>query len=165
MIFFDLKAKDVDQTNLTTRFSVFQLLVGMVVAAVFCVALFNENEWWRATLGTVTSAMILNSLLAAIFAKGKKRAFALSFFAGAGFCPLMAYTYVASLPFLITRKLMLWINEFTSSPLSQENFYVVASIFWIQVTCWISGYIGLAWYNSSESSKSPALSEVTCSNE
>ncbi len=67
------------------RFSVLHLIVGTAIAAVYCAALFNETPWWRATLGTITLAMLLNSALAAIYATGLRRVFAVGFLIGAIF--------------------------------------------------------------------------------
>jgi hypothetical protein len=129
-----------------TRFSVLQLMFATVVIAVFSVALFNDNQWWRATLGTITMAMILNSLLAAIFTKGERWAFSLSYFVGALFFALGVYTYVVSLPYLLTLKALEFVKAYASSPPSDENFLIVAVIFWIQVTCYSSGIVGRKWY-------------------
>ncbi len=128
------------------RFSVLQLMLATVVIAVFSVALFNDNQWWRATLGTITMAMILNSLLAAIFTKGERWAFSLSYFLGALFVMFGAYTYVASLPYLLTMKSLEFVKAYASSPPDDENFLIVAVIFWIQVTCYSSGMVGRTWY-------------------
>ncbi len=130
----------------TTRFSVFQLMLATVVFAVFSVALFNDNQWWRATLGTVTMAMILNALLASIFTKGERWAFSLSYFVGALFFTLGIYTYVVSLPYLLTVKAYELVKAYASNPPNEENFMIVATIFWIQVTCYSSGIVGRIWY-------------------
>ena len=129
-----------------TRFSVLQLMVATVVIAVFSVALFNDNEWWRATLGTITMAMILNALLASIFTKGERWAFSLSYFVGAVFFTFGVYTYAASLPYLLTVKAYELVKAYASSPPNNENFLIVAVIFWIQITCYSSGIVGRAWY-------------------
>jgi hypothetical protein len=136
-----------------TRFSVLQLMVATVVIAVFSVALFNDNEWWRATLGTVTTAMILNALLAAIFTKGERWAFSLSYFVGAVFFAFGVYTYVASLPYLLTVKAYELVKAYASSPPNEENFMIVAIIFWIQITCYSSGIVGRAWYRKTLAEK------------
>ena len=128
------------------RFSVLQLMFATVVIAVFSVALFNDNQWWRATLGTITMAMILNALLAAIFTKGERWAFSLSYFVGALFFLLGIYTYVASLPYLLTLKALEFVKAYASSPPEDENFLIVAGIFWLQVTCYSSGLVGRVWY-------------------
>ena len=128
------------------RFSVLQLMVATVVIAIFCVALFNDNEWWRATLGTITMAMILNALLAAIFTHGERWAFSLSYFVGALFFSLGLYTYVASLPYLLTLKALELVKAYASSPPKDQNFLIVASIFWLQVTCYSSAIVGRTWY-------------------
>lgn len=127
-------------------FGVLHLLVAISVLAVFSAALFHENEWWRAILGTSTSMLILNSIFASIFARGEQRAFALSYFIGAVFCPIMAYSYMVSLPFLITQKLEEFIQNLTAGEFNTQNFYTIALLFWINVTCITSGYMGRAWY-------------------
>jgi hypothetical protein len=132
----------------TTRFSIIHMMIGMAIIAVFCAALFNESRWWRATLGTVTSGMILNSLLAAIFSVGERRAFSLSYFVGALFFVMGIYTYVASLPYLITISLMEWIGDYAGP--RRENFLVVSSLFWLQVTCIGSAFIGRLWYRRNQ---------------
>lgn len=136
-----------------TRFSVLQLMAATVVIAVFSVALFNDNEWWRATLGTITTAMILNALLAAIFTKGERWAFSLSYFVGAVFFTVGAYTYVASLPFLLTVKAYEFVEAYASSPPNEQNFMIVAVIFWIQITCYASGIVGRSWYRKTLAEK------------
>ncbi len=128
------------------RFSIFQMMAGTVIVAVFCAALFNENQWWRATLGTITMGMILNALLAAIFSNGERRAFSLSYFVGAVFFLPGLYTYAASLPYLLTITLMDLIGGYTSSGPKRENFLIVAGIFWMQITCLSSAMIGRVWY-------------------
>lgn len=145
-----------------TRFSLSNLMVATVFFAVFSVALFNDNEWVRATLGTVTMAMILNSLLAAIFTHGPRRAFSLSYFVGAVFFTIGLYTYVASLPYLLTMKAFEFVEAYASKPPNQENFLIVASIFWIQVTCYSSGIVGRSWYRrtlAENSTNGPQLNE------
>jgi hypothetical protein len=127
-----------------------------VVAAVFCAALFTDNAWWRATLGTVTMAMILNALLAAIFTKGERWAFSLSYFVGALFFTIGIYTYVASLPYMLTVKAYELVQAFASNPPNEQNFMIVATIFWIQVTCYSSGIVGRVWYRRTASAKEPA---------
>jgi len=139
-----------------TRFSVLQLMAATVVIAVFSVALFNDNQWWRATLGTITMAMILNSLLAAISTKGERWAFSLSYFVGALFVTLGAYTYVASLPYLLTMKALELVKAYASSPPNDQNFQIVAVIFWLQVTCYSSGIVGRAWYRRTLAEKTNA---------
>jgi hypothetical protein len=129
-----------------TRFSVLQLMVATVVIAIFSVALFNDNQWWRATLVTITMAMILNSLLASIFTKGERWAFSLSYFVGAVFFALGVYTYAVSLPYLLTIKAYEFVKAYASSPPNNENFMIVACVFWIQSTCYSSGVVGRVWY-------------------
>ena len=109
-----------------------------VIIAVWSVALFNDNQWWRATLGTITMAMILNALLAAIFTQGERWAFSLSYFVGALFFSLGVYTYIASLPYLLTLKALELVKAYASSPPKDENFLIVAAIFWLQITCYSS---------------------------
>ncbi len=143
-----------------TRFSVKQLMVATVVIAVFSVALFNDNEWWRATLGTITMAMILNSLLAAIFTKGERWAFSLGYFVGAIFFTFGVYTYPASLPYLLTVKANEFVKAYASSPPSEENFMIVALIFWVQVTCYSSGIAGRFWYRRTLAEKTARLADT-----
>jgi hypothetical protein len=140
-----------------TRFSVLQLMAATVVTAVFSVALFSDNQWWRATMGTITMAMILNALLAAIFTKGERWAFSLSYFVGALFFPISVYTYVVSLPYLLTIKAYEIVKAYASSPPNEENFLIVATIFWIQVTCYTSGIVGRGWYRRTLAEKATAV--------
>ena len=140
-----------------TRFSILQLMAAMIVLAMFFVALFNNNEWWRATLGTITMGMILNSMLAAIFARGERRAVSLSYFLGAIFFLLGIYSYIASLPYLLTLRLFEFLEANSATPPDSENFYIVAGIFWLQFTCWLSALIGRRWYR-----RTLAESAVNC---
>jgi len=115
-------------------------MLAAVVVAIFCEALFNNNQWWRATLITITTGMILNSLLAAIFTNGERRAFSLSYFVGAIFFALGVQTYVVSLPYLLTVEVAVealeWYKAYAPNPPDEENFSIVATIFWLQVTCY-----------------------------
>ena len=140
----------------STRFSVLQLMFATVIIAVWSVALFNDNQWWRATLGTITMAMILNALLAAIFTQGERWAFSLSYFVGALFFSLGVYTYVATLPYLLTLKALELVKSYASSPPKDENFLIVAAIFWLQITCYSSGIVGRAWYRRTLTEKAKA---------
>jgi hypothetical protein len=126
-----------------------------VVSALFCVALFNDNEWWRATLGTITTAMILNALLAGVFLRGERQAYSLSYFLGAVFFATGIYTYAISLPYLITVKVLELSKALATHPPSEENFFVVATIFWLQVTCFSSAYLGRLWYRRRLESLAP----------
>lgn len=128
------------------RFSVLNLMAVTVVTALFCVALFNDNQWWRATLGTITTAMILNALLAGVFMRGERQAYSLSYFIGAVFFATGVYTYSISLPYLLTVKVLELSKAFASHPPSDDNYYIVAAIFWLQVTCFSSAYLGRLWY-------------------
>lgn len=141
---------------LRRSFSISNIMFAMVVAAIFSAALFQESPWWRATLGTITLAMILNGMLAGIFARGERRVFGLSFFLGAVFFAPSCYTFQASLPFMITSKLLEIARVYTARPINTENFYIVAVIFWLQLTCFAAGFAGLYWHRSSK--KSDALS-------
>lgn len=134
------------------RFSVLQLMLVTVITALFSVALFTDNQWWRATLGTITTAMILNSLLAAIFTRGERRAFSLSYFVGSVFFAIGVYTYMVSLPYLLTIKALELVKAYATNPPSDENFLIVATIFWIHVTCYSSGLAGRAWYRHTQTS-------------
>ncbi len=131
------------------RFSVLHLIVGTAIAAVYCAALFNESPWWRATLGTITLAMLLNSALAAIYATGLKRVFAVGFLIGAIFFVLGIYSSIAeaSLPVLLTTKLLEWLQAL-SIRIQEKNYLLVASIFWLQATCLASGYAAIWWHKS-----------------
>ncbi len=132
------------------RFSVSQLLVATSVVALICESLFNNNQWWSATLGTITMGMILNSLLTAIFTKGERWAFSLSYFVGALFFSLGLYTYVASLPYLLTLKAMEMAKTYAPNPPDENNFLIVAAIFWLQLTCYSAGIVGRMWYRRTQ---------------
>jgi uncharacterized membrane protein len=132
-----------------TRFSILHLLFGMSVVALFVASLLNQSPWYRATLGTLTSGMILNAILASLFTTGERRALALSYFIGAIFFGAGMYTYVVSLPYLLTVEFLPWLSSFSSVPIDEENYLIVAAIFWLQVTCMASAIIGRAWYRNS----------------
>jgi hypothetical protein len=138
------------------RYSILQLMLGMIIVAVLCASLLNQSPWYRATLGTLTSGMILNAVLASLFSTGERRAFALSYFIGAIFFLTGLYTYAVSLPYLLTLEFQKWLTAFSSVPVDQENFLIVAAIFWLQLTCLASGIIGRAWYRNAVASKSKA---------
>src|SRR6187549_3777670 len=70
------------------RFSIAQLLLLTTGVAVFCVVLMNENEWLRATYVTIALGIVLNALIAAIFARGQRQAFSLGFIVGCLFFAL-----------------------------------------------------------------------------
>ena len=145
------------------RFSIIYLMFGTTVIAVFCAALFNESQWWRATLGTISMALILNSLLAAIYSRGERRVFSLSYFLGAVFFVPGMYTYMASLPYLITINLMDLLGVLAGP--RRGNFMVVATIFWLQLTCLSSGFIGLRWYRKTKQESNTELPQAVQSND
>ena len=139
--------------NRKARFSVSQLMIAAVVVALFCESLFNNNEWWRATLVTITTGMVLNSLLAAIFTTGERRAYSLSYFVGALFFALGVYTYSMSLPYLLTVKAFDWMQAYAPTPPDEENFYIVTTTFWLQITCYSSAFVGRFWYRRTQLEK------------
>ncbi|MCA9194893.1 MAG: hypothetical protein KDB03_24145 [Planctomycetales bacterium] len=132
------------------RFSIRQLLLATAIVALFCVAFVTENPWWRATLGTLTMGMLLNALVAAIFARGEQRAYSLSFFLGAVFFFFGFYTYMVSLPYMITIKFYDYLSNSLPVQPDEENFMLVAIIFWLQVLCLTTAQLGLAWYRRSQ---------------
>ena len=123
--------------------------VATIVIAVFSAALVHENEWLRAFLGTLTMGMILNAMLASIFSRGEIRAKSLSFFLGAIFFLFGLYSYIASLPYLVTIKLFEFLEASSTTTPDDENFFIVAGIFWLQATCHLSAMMGLRWYRAS----------------
>ncbi len=143
------------------RYSILQLMLGMIIVAFFCASLLNQSPWYRATLATLTSGMILNAVLASLFTTGERRAFALSYFIGAIFFLTGIYTYAVSLPYLLTMEFQKWLTAFSSVPVDQENFLIVAAIFWLQITCLASGIIGGAWYRNAIASKSRAPADMS----
>lgn len=143
------------------RFTVLQLMAATVVIAVFCVALFTDNSWWRATLGTISMAMLLNSLLAAIFTHGERRAFSLSYFVAAlFFFSVGVYGHTVSLPYLLTLKAFEVLEAHGAHPPNKENFLIVAGIFWLQLTCYSSALVGRGWYRRAISAKASDTSTV-----
>lgn len=140
-----------DQTSksiFSRRYSVRQLMQQTAIASLFFAALLHENQWWRATLGTVTIAMIFNELLAIIYASGTRRAFAIGHSMAAFLLPFSLYAAGFTLPYLITLELLKWIKSI--QPIDETNFYVVMGIFWVQVACRASGTLGMYWYRHSQ---------------
>lgn len=134
------------------HFSIWTAMGWMSIAAVFCAAALTDNEWLRASLGSITSAMIVNAMLQAIFTRGEQRAFALSFFLGAVFFGPSLYTAIASLPYLLTMRLVEVLKSMgmLSGSDSQQNFLILATIFWLQFVCYASGFTGRYWYRRTQ---------------
>ncbi len=130
-----------------TRYTIIQLLLLTMFAGFFCAVLMNDNEWLRATLVTAALGMGLNALLAAIFARGQRQAFAIGYVAGTVFFGLSINAYAVTLPFLLTVELRKWIEATSPTPPGEEHFVVIMSVFWITLTAIVSGRIGQAWHN------------------
>jgi hypothetical protein len=145
--------------SIKRSFGLWELMIVMALVAVYCSGLFIQNEWVRASLGTITAASILNAMLAAIYSRGERRVFALSYFLGAVFFPVACYGYMASLPFLLTQKLYEICDSLSPGSFKGENFWIVATVFWLQFSCTASGFLGLAWHRSTIAENSPEVSE------
>lgn len=130
--------------NRQYRYSVRQLMTQTAIASLFFASLFTENEWCRATLGTLTIAVIFNEFLAVIFAREDRRAFAIGHSLASVLFPFSLYAAAFTLPYLITVKLMEWIDAYQK--LDETNFVVVMYIFWLNAMCRLSGYTALYWY-------------------
>lgn len=126
-------------------------MVQTAIASLFFAALLHENQWWRATLFTVTLAMIFNELVAAIYAQGARRAFAVGHSLAAMLFPLTLYGIGLTLPHLITVELLKIIE--TLQPINEENYLIVMVIFWLQLSCRSSGYLGVYWFRQTRSSQ------------
>lgn len=116
--------------------------------AVFCVVLMNDNKWVRATYVTAALAIEMNAWIAAIFARGERRAFAVGFVVGTFFCLPTAYTAAFSLPYLLTLELQTLIKSTSTTPPSDEHFYVVMGVFWVALTATSAGYLARWWQRS-----------------
>ena len=126
------------------RFSVRQLMMQTAVASLFFASLFHENQWWRATLGTVTLTMIFNELVATIYATGSRRAFAVGHSLAAALFPFSLYGSAFLLPYLFSVELLKVIEAL--QPVDSTNYWVVIGIFWLQLSCRGSGYLAVYWY-------------------
>jgi hypothetical protein len=126
-------------------FTIAQLLLLTACVAVFCVVLMNDNKWLRATYVTAALVIALNALIAAIFARGEKQAFAIGFVVGIAFFCVAANGGVFTLPYLLSVELQSWIASFSSAPPSDEHFGVVVGIFWALLTAFTSGLVSQRW--------------------
>lgn len=129
------------------RYSVKQVMLQTAIASLLFAALFHENEWLRAILFTVTVGMIFNEILAIIYATGNRRAFAIGHSIAVVFFPLCYWGVTFSLPYLLTMKLLNFMKLLQN--VNEENFWIVAAIFWTHVTCRSSGYLAVLWNRSS----------------
>ncbi len=87
------------------------------------------------------AAMIFNELLASIYARGARRAFAIGHSLAAVLFPLTLYSIGLSLPHLITIELLEFLE--TLQTIDEENYLIVMAIFWLHVWCRSSGYLGV----------------------
>ena len=135
---------------LKTRFSLTELLLLTAGVAVFCVVLMNENKWLRATYVTASLGVLLNALIAAIFARGNRQAFAIGFVVGTLFCGPAAYSAAFTLPYLLSMELHTLLKQTVATPPSDEHFWIVMSVFWIMLTAASAGFIGRWWHRSTQ---------------
>ncbi len=126
------------------RFSVKQIMAQTAVASLFCAALVQENEWWLATLVTVTMGVIFYQLLLAVFGVGVYRAFAIGHTLSAMLVPFSLYAQQLTLPFLLTREFLRFMQNFRS--VDEGNFAIVAFIFWLHLSCRSAGYTAAYLY-------------------
>ena len=121
-------------------YTILHLMGLTLVVALFCMASMTESPWWRATLMTLDLCLFLNAIIAAIILRGSRQAFALGYSVASVFFLLSLYTLAAieTLPLLLTQQVWAWIVAYSTSPPSEEHYYIVAALFW----AFACGYCG-----------------------
>ncbi len=132
----------------TARYTILHLLLLTVIVAFYYVALLTESPWWRATLMTISLCLFLQSIIASIITRGERQAFALGYMASTLFFLVSLYASfgIETLPYLLTQMLWTKIATVSTSPPSEEHFYIVAALFWSQTCSYTGGALSRRWH-------------------
>jgi hypothetical protein len=127
------------------RFRIVHLLLLTGIVAAFCVVLVNENEWLRATYVTGSLAVLLNAVIAAIFARGRRQAFAGGFVVGSFLFGLSCYAAPVTLPYLLTARLYDWMQATSVAP-DDDHYWIVMATTWAMLMATSSGVVARGWH-------------------
>ena len=128
------------------RFSIVQLLVVTTVLAFSLAVLFNENEWLRATYGTLLLGVVLHEWVTAICARGERQYFALGFVCCLPIYYMSAFIYTEMLPYMITEKSYEILAALGVDLPSEEHYIGVMSSFWVLLASYTLGRLGQYWF-------------------
>jgi len=132
-----------------------RMLLGLVVfVAVGCVGLSNPSFFWRACINSATLAILLIATIAAVFCKGKTRAFT-AVFAIVGWSylaiPAMTYLYVFYVPHQLLS--MIWVGFEASLKArvggdAYENFFSIGHHLWALLFALLGGLVARYFYST-----------------